>query len=151
MSLRFSGEAAGQERYMAEVKITPDQEAREKETALKFFSLLSPDKLKEARGLFTPGCRHHNPYASPGMDALLEAIKEAQQRDDMPKDGVFSIKHVIVDGDLVAAYTIMQSRSNKSVGFRQVHLFRFEGDRIAEYWDVTQLAPAGVPNASNMF
>jgi predicted SnoaL-like aldol condensation-catalyzing enzyme len=69
----------------------------------------------------------------------------------MPGDGAFSIKHVLVDGDLVAVHTTLQSQSNKSVGFRQVHLFRFEGEKIAEYWDVTQLAPAGVPNASNMF
>ena len=136
---------------MAEGKVSPAQEQKEKETALKFFSLLSPEKLKEARLLFTPDCRHHNPYEPPGMDALLEAIRQAQQRTDMPRDGVFEIKHALVDADMVAVYTTLRSRSDQARGMRQVHLFRFEGDRIAEYWDVTQTAPAGVPDAANMF
>ena len=128
-----------------------EQEQKEKETALRFFSLLSPEKLKEARELFAPDCRHHNPYEAPGMDALLEAIRQAQQRADMPKDGVFAIEHVLADGDFVAVHTTLRSRSNESFGMRQVHLFRFAGNKIAEYWDVTQMAPTGVPNASNMF
>jgi predicted SnoaL-like aldol condensation-catalyzing enzyme len=128
-----------------------NQEEKEKEVALKFFSLLSPEKLGEARKLFTVNCRHHNPYMAEGMDALLEGIQQAQKGDDMPKDGIFSIRHVLVDGDLVAVHTTLQSQSNKSFGFRQIHLFRFEGEKVAEYWDVTQSAPAGVPNAFNMF
>ena len=73
---------------MVKEKISIRQEEMEKEIALKFFSLLSPEKLQEARGLFAPDCKHHNPYAAPGMDALLDAIKAVQkeERDDMPQD-----------------------------------------------------------------
>jgi predicted SnoaL-like aldol condensation-catalyzing enzyme len=134
-----------------EAKMDSNQEEKEKEVALKFFSLLSPEKLGEARKLFTLNCRHHNPYLADGIDALLEGIRHAQKGDDIPKDGAFSIRHVLVDGDLVAVHTTLQSQSNKSFGIRQIHLFRFEGDKVAEYWDVTQSAPAGVPSASNMF
>jgi predicted SnoaL-like aldol condensation-catalyzing enzyme len=128
-----------------------ENEDKRKALSLKFFSLLSPEKLKEARGLFTPDCRHHNPYLPPGMDSLLEGIRQAQQREDMPKDGVFSISHVLSEGGLVAVHTTLRSKSNDSVGLRQVHLFRFEGDKIAEYWDITQMAPAGSQFAANMF
>ena len=136
-----------------EKTISIEQEKKEKEIALKFFSLLSPEKLKEARNLFSPNCRHHNPYMAPGMDALLDGIKKVQQeeKDDMPKDGVFAINHVLVDGDLVAVHTTLQSQSNKSIGIRQIHLFRFEGDKIAEYWDVTQPAPRDALYIHNMF
>jgi hypothetical protein len=32
-----------------------------------------------------------------------------------------------------------------------VHLFRFEGDRIAELWDVAQPVPAEILNADGVF
>jgi predicted SnoaL-like aldol condensation-catalyzing enzyme len=137
--------------FMADSLIAADQEEKEKATALKFFTLLSPEKLKDARSLFALNCRHHNPYLPAGMDALLEGIKQAQHRDDMPKDGVFSIKHILADKDFVAVHTTLQSQSNKSIGLRQIHLFRFEEDKIAEYWDITQMAPSDAPNSSNMF
>jgi len=34
---------------------------------------------------------------------------------------------------------------------RQVHLFRFEGDKIVEYWDITQQVLLDMPNASGAF
>ena len=36
-------------------------------------------------------------------------------------------------------------------GIAVVHIFRFEGDRIAELWDVGQPVPAENPNADGMF
>jgi predicted SnoaL-like aldol condensation-catalyzing enzyme len=128
------------------------QEKKEKETALRFFSLLSPATIQEARDLFTPKAKHHNPYLRQGIDALLGAIIQVQKEEgeDMPDDGLFDIKNVLVDGNLVAVHTTLQSKSNPKKGMRQVHLFRFRGNKIVEYWDVTQMAPA-TPNARRMF
>lgn len=133
--------------------VSPEQEEKEREIAVRFFSLLNPGQIPEAGSLFTPGCRHHNPYTAPGMHALLEEIRRVQQekRDDMPGDGIFSMRHILADGDLVAVHTTLQSKSDRSIGIRPVHLFRFEGEKIAEYWDITQSAPAHAPYASNMF
>jgi len=36
-------------------------------------------------------------------------------------------------------------------GAAVVHVFRFEGDRIAELWDVGQEVPADSPNQNGMF
>jgi predicted SnoaL-like aldol condensation-catalyzing enzyme len=36
-------------------------------------------------------------------------------------------------------------------GVAVVHIFRFEGDRIAELWDVGQPVPAENPNSDGMF
>ena len=36
-------------------------------------------------------------------------------------------------------------------GAALVHLFRFEGDRIAELWDIGQRVPTESPNANGMF
>jgi predicted SnoaL-like aldol condensation-catalyzing enzyme len=54
---------------------------------------------------------------------------------------------------MVAAHTEMLVNKSKpgEGGLRQVHLFRFEGDKIAEYWDVTQMIFASMPNAAGAF
>ena len=53
----------------------------------------------------------------------------------------FSVKNVLSGRDMVAAHTEMlfnKSKPNEG-GLRQVHLFRFKGDKIVEYWDITQV------------
>lgn len=42
----------------------------------------------------------------------------------------------MADEDMVAVHTeLLDSKSRPGLGgLRQVHLFRFEGDKIAEYW-----------------
>ncbi len=64
-----------------------------------------------------------------------------------------SVKHVLVDGDFVAAHTeLLNSKSKPSEGgLRQVHLFRFEDDKIVEYWDITQQVLPTMPNAAGAF
>jgi predicted SnoaL-like aldol condensation-catalyzing enzyme len=125
---------------------------REKETALRFFELVSGGKPRDARSLFSPECEHHNPYLPAGMDALLDSIAQVQEGDSpgMPGDAGLDVKHVLAEGDLVAVHINVQSKSDRSKGLRQIHLFRFVGDKIVEYWDVTQLAPE-TSNAYRMF
>ena len=49
-------------------------------------------------------------------------------------------------------YKTQLSSSNPSNGgLRQVHLFRFSGDKIVEYWDITQQVPENAPNAAGAF
>jgi predicted SnoaL-like aldol condensation-catalyzing enzyme len=128
---------------------------RNKKVALSFFELIAPpDGPMAALKIFGPRCRHHNPYSPPGMKALLKEMARVQQDAgdaDMPTDPVFEIKQVMADDDMVMVYTTMRSRSQRSKGFRQVHLFRFKGDKVVEYWDVTQLAPSEAKWAANMF
>jgi predicted SnoaL-like aldol condensation-catalyzing enzyme len=65
----------------------------------------------------------------------------------------FSVKHLLADRDLVAAHTQLLSNKSKpnEGGSRQIHLFRFDGDKIAEYWDVTHQVTPIMPNASEAF
>lgn len=124
---------------------------KEKDIALKFFELIGQGKMKEASNLFSPKCVTHNPYLPNGMDVLLESMAQVRSSKEMPSDGDFQIKHVIAEGDLVAVHTTLQSKSDRTKGLRQVHLFRFGGDKIVEYWDVTQMAPENSPNTIRMF
>ncbi|HEY8144743.1 MAG TPA: hypothetical protein VIG06_18825 [Kofleriaceae bacterium] len=36
-------------------------------------------------------------------------------------------------------------------GFGLAHIFRFEGDKVIELWDLAQEVPAESPNKSGMF
>lgn len=125
-----------------------------KQIILEFFELASSAKFKEGLRFFKPDCITHNPYVPGGIVALLDAMTAAN-KEMAPKspNAGFAVKHVMVDGDLVRAHTeLLSDRSNPGQGgLRQVHLFRFEGEKIAEYWDVTQVIMPDMPNAKGAF
>jgi len=58
------------------------------------------------------------------------------------------IRQVLADGDVVAVHTQISNSKPSDGGLRQVHLFRFSGDKIVEYWDITQNVPENAPNAA---
>ena len=63
------------------------------------------------------------------------------------------VRSILVDGDLVATHTeLLRNKTKLSEGgLRQIHLFRFRGEKIVEYWDVTQNIQSDMPNAANAF
>lgn len=122
--------------------------------AVEFFQLVGSGKFKEGLKFFTPGCKTHNPYISGSMDALTDGMIAANNDMNVQRSETdFIVKHVLVDGDLVAVHTqLLRSKSNPGKGgLRQVHLFRFEGYIIAEYWDITQQIVESMPNAGGAF
>ncbi len=137
---------------MAKRRVTASPEKENKAVVRQYFKYIMSGKPKEAIVLFAPGARHHNPYLPPGMEAVLSSMAEAQRGDTtLPSDGVFKIADAIAEGNSVVVYTTLVSASDKSKGMRQVHIFKLKGGKIAEYWDVTQAAPEGAPNAPNMW
>jgi predicted SnoaL-like aldol condensation-catalyzing enzyme len=130
------------------------KEADRKNIVIEYFKLVGSGKFKEGLRFFAPDCKTHNPYISGGMDALTDAMMTANKgMTEQLSEPEFAVKHVLVDGDLVAVHTqLLNSKSKPSEGgLRQVHLFRFEGDKIVEYWDITQPVLASMPNASGAF
>jgi predicted SnoaL-like aldol condensation-catalyzing enzyme len=78
----------------------------------------------------------------------------AAQRDMTFPDPSFRIKKVLVDKDMVAVHTELLSSKIKpgEGGLRQVHLFRFgRGNKIVEYWDISQFVRPDMPNAAGAF
>lgn len=98
-------------------------------------------------GLVTAGARHHNAYFPAGMPALFDAMMDAVK--DAP-DRTLDIKHLVAEGDLVAVHSHVHHRRGEP-GVAVVHLFRFEGDQIAELWDLGQVIPPDSPNRDGMF
>ncbi len=84
------------------------------------------------------------------MDSMMAAMKESASKITEPD---LRLRYVLEDGEIVAVYTqLLYNRSKPETGgLRQVHLFRFGGDRIVEYWDITQPIDFSMPNAAGAF
>ena|SRR5271157_839751 len=128
--------------------------SRRKRIVRDFFGLVMQGRQKEGLRFFAPNCKQHNPYTHGGMEALFDGMAAAQKEAPRYPDPHFAIKSIIADGNLVAAHTeLLASRSKPGEGgLRQVHLFRFnKGNKIVEYWDITQMVQPDMPNAAGAF
>lgn len=129
-------------------------EQEHKSIAQAFFKLVAEGKFKEGLKYFSPNCITHNPYVPGTMSNLVDAMVEANDKGmaEFPK-AAFSVRQVLADGDYVAVHTQLLNNGSapSEGGLRQVHLFRFEGDKIVEYWDFTQQVLPTMPNAAGSF
>lgn len=91
--------------------------------------------------------RHHNP-AFPGDAASLRAAMEADAAANPGK--ALEVKQVLAEGKRVMVLSWIRQHSGDR-GYAVVHIFRFEGDRIAELWDVVQAVPEAGVNPNGMF
>jgi len=139
-------------------EVSPEDENRErKEIAVEFLRLVGLQRQKDGLRFFAPDCKTHNPYTAGGMDALTDAMVAVQKQGSSgilkgsQADFKLVIRQVLADGDLVAVHTQIEGSKPSEGGLRQVHLFRFKGDRIVEYWDITQMVPENAPNAAGAF
>ena len=57
---------------------------------------------------------------------------------------------MLEDGDLVAVHSRVRQKPG-DLGAAVVHIFRFQGDRIVELWDMGQSVPENSPNENGMF
>ena len=60
------------------------------------------------------------------------------------------VQRALEDGDLVAVHSRVE-HGPADRGVAVVHIFRFDGDRIVELWDLAQAVPERSPNANGMF
>lgn len=118
-----------------------------KTIAVNFLQLASSGRLDEAYALVSPDFRHHNAYFAGDAESLKAGMAEAHKQ--FPNTSL-AVQHVLETDDLVAVH----SRVRHSPGTPEIavfHLFRFEGDNIAELWDVGMEAPKDSPNKNGLF
>jgi predicted SnoaL-like aldol condensation-catalyzing enzyme len=119
-----------------------------KQIAISFLKLASSGKLDEAYGNhISSNFRHHNPYFRGDAESLKAGMAEAQKK--FPNT-TLDVQHVFEADDLVAVHSRVR-HSPDTPEIAVVHIFRFEGDRIVEMWDVGQEAPKDSPNENGMF
>lgn len=102
---------------------------------------------KAAEELLLEDYKQHNPQAADGREGLLSHVADLQA--EYPNRKIEFI-HLFEDGDCV----ITHIHFSLIPGVREVmgmDIFRFEGDKIAEHWDVIQAIPEQSANSNGMF
>lgn len=119
-----------------------------KEAAQAFLRLVVSRKIAEAYEKYIhPDFRHHNPFFQGDRQSLLTAMTESHAQ--FPKM-TLEIQRVLQDGNLVAVHSRIQLNTDKPV-MTVVHIFRFEGSKIVEFWDIGQEIPKDSPNEYGAF
>jgi predicted SnoaL-like aldol condensation-catalyzing enzyme len=119
-----------------------------KQAAVSFLHLASSGKVREAyRAYLGPGFRHHNPYFRGDAESLMKAMEENAAKNPHK---VLEVQRALEDGALVAVHSRVRLKPEE-LGVGLVHIFRFDGDRIVELWDLAQPVPPESPNENGMF
>ncbi|MEY9872422.1 putative SnoaL-like aldol condensation-catalyzing enzyme [Streptacidiphilus sp. MAP12-33] len=127
---------------------TLTQAERNKQTVLAFYQAAINDKqFAGARTLVGDHYRQHNPRIADGVEGLREFVDTLRQ--DFPRLRA-EVKRIFAEGDHVVAH-VEGVRVPGGPATAIVDIFRFEGDRIVEHWDVMQAVPGESRNANGMF
>ncbi len=119
-----------------------------KEAAVFFLNLVIAGKIAEAYQTYVSSkMRHHNAYYPGDALSLQKGMEENHAK--FPNK-IFEIKHILGDGDFIAVHSHLRFNPNEP-GLIVVHLFRFEKDKIVEFWDGAQPIPQDSPNQNGMF
>lgn len=119
-----------------------------KEIATEFLELAAAGRAAEAFPRFVaPAFRHHNAYFPGDSKSLMNAMDENAKQ--FPAK-TLAVHLLIEEGDKVATFSKVTHTLNEK-GAAVVHIFRFEGDKVAELWDVGQEIPEDSPNQNGMF
>lgn len=121
--------------------------ADRKTVALDFLRHVRAGRRRDAEQLVEPQAKHHNPFFAAGMPALFDAVEAAAA---MAPHRTADVKCAVADGDYVVVHSHMRPAPGDA-GASVVHIFRFNGDRISEIWDVGQAVPSENANADGMF
>src|SRR6185436_15885784 len=104
-----------------------------KEAATSFLRMASAGKVQEAYDEYVaPSFIHHNQHFKGDRQSLLTAMQDASTA--TPNKSI-EIKRVHEDGDTVITHSLVSRHDPQAPDIAVVHIFRFEGDRIAELWD----------------
>ena len=119
-----------------------------KDAAIAFLQLASAGRAREAFAAHVgDSFRHHNPFFAGDASALMTGMDENARQNP---GKVLRVLRALEDGDLVAVHSHVRQQTDDR-GAVVVHIFRFEGGRIAELWDVGQPVPAESTNANGMY
>lgn len=120
---------------------------KQKDIAKAFLQGVVTDKVREVYDLYTlPDFKHHNGFFSGDRESLLEGMLNSNSVFPNKK---LTIKLTIAEPPYVTVLSQVQITDGKEVAV--VHMYRFEGEKIAEMWDISQEVPKNSPNKNGMF
>ena len=121
-----------------------------KDIAVAFYKMtVFEGRIEDAFRLYAGApYRQHNPLIKDGMEGLKKFF--AGILSDHP-DVRGEIKRVFADGDHVIIHSHWRGLSDNPRGEAVVDIFRLEGGKVFEHWDVIQPIPETSANANTMF
>lgn len=119
-----------------------------KQIGRDFLTLCAAGNPREAFKLFAhKNFKHHNAFFKGDADSLMIAMEESSKENP---NRVFDIKHILLDGDLVAYHSYLK-QTQSDVGLAVVHILKFSDNKIIEMWDMHQPIPENMVNENGMF
>ena len=112
-----------------------------------FLDTARAGQIAEARAMVTATAVHHNMYFGSDMRVLIDAIAAASV--EFP-ESTFTPQKTVTEGNMVVMHSHVTHHLGEA-GMAVFQMFRFEGDLIAELWDVGQSIIADSPNKAGMF
>ena len=125
--------------------VAQKEEANKKLVADMYQAIFGDKKIEAADEYILEGYIQHNPMVADGRQALKDAL--TQWLKNTPKSKI-DIKHIGADGDFVYLHTRAKAGS---ATVSVIDIFRIEGGKIAEHWDVIQEVPDKSANDHPMF
>ena len=120
-----------------------------KDAATTFLTLASSGKVDEAYAkLIAPEFIHHNQYFKGDRESLKMAMTEAHATSPNKR---IDIKRVFEDGDFVITLSQVVRGNPTDPDVAVVHIFKFEGNKVVELWDLGQLLSKDSPNRNGAF
>jgi predicted SnoaL-like aldol condensation-catalyzing enzyme len=108
---------------------------------------LNDRNLSIVADFLAPYYRQHNPTIEDGVEGLKKYLRWIQETHPRSRS---QILRVYADGDFVILH-VHRVRTPGTEGDAIVDLFRLEGGKIAEHWDVIQPVPERAVNDNTMF
>jgi predicted SnoaL-like aldol condensation-catalyzing enzyme len=95
-----------------------------------------------------PAYRQHNPLIEDGMEGVKKFVAWIIANHPNARG---EIKRIFADGDHVILHSHWHGLSDNPGGEAVVDIFRLEGGKVVEHWDVIQPIPETSANANTMF
>ena len=128
--------------------MNPPTATSRKDAAISFLQMVASGKVREAYQKYVgPNFRHHNPFFRGDAQSLMTAMEENAAKNP---EKVLEVQRALEDGDLVAIHSHVRQKPADR-GAAVVHIFKFQGDRVIELWDMGQPVPENSPNENGMF
>ena len=126
---------------------TPQEEANKK-TVLAFYdAAINKKDFDAASKYFGSRYTQHNPGAADGPEGLRKFIDFLKAKFPNAKS---EFKKVFADGGYVIVH-VHAVREPGTLGNAIIDIFKLEGGKIVEHWDVTQPIPEKPANNNTMF
>ena len=120
---------------------------KQKDIAKAFLQGIITDKVQEVYDLYTsPNFKHHNGFYRGDRESLLEGMIHSNTV--FPNKNL-TIKLAVSEPPYVTLLSSVKITDDKEVAV--VHIYSFEGEKIAEMWDISQEVPENSPNENGVF